>query len=98
MAEPSPNPSLHESAASALATNEKQVAELRARIGDLAMEVDTDKAKIAGCVGGGVFLFMLAALAAYDLLTGKSGLWLSIGVTRELLLWVAIGFGGLAFA
>jgi hypothetical protein len=97
MTEASPNPPYQEVTASASQTHEKRIAELRATIGDLAMEVDAHKAKIAGCVGGGVFLFLLAALAAYDLLTGHSGLWLSVGVGKDLLLWVAMGFGLLAF-
>lgn len=81
-----------------LQTIEKRVNELRANIRDLAIEVDAHKANIARCVGGGVFLFSLAALATYDLLTGKSGLWLSIGITQKSLLWVAIGFGGFSLA
>lgn len=72
---------------------EKRVSQLRSKIGDLAIEIDAYKANIARCAGGGVFLFALAGLATYDLLTGKSGLWLSIGVTHENLLWLAIGLG-----
>jgi hypothetical protein len=79
-------------------TIENRVNELRAKISDLAVEVDAHRANIARCVGGGVFLFSLAALAAYDLLTGKSGLWLSIGVTQANLLWVAIALGGVSLA
>ncbi|MBI3653701.1 MAG: hypothetical protein HY231_21935 [Acidobacteria bacterium] len=70
-----------------------RVRELRAAIGDLAMAVDTHKTKVAGGVGGGVFLFMLAGLATYDLVNGKAGLWLSLGITRDLLLWLAMGLG-----
>jgi hypothetical protein len=98
MTEPSPKPADQQSARPALTTTEKRVADLRSAIGDLAMEVDAHKAKIAGCVGGGVFLFMLAALAAYDLLKGNSGLWLAVGVTKDLLGWVASGLGLLALA
>jgi hypothetical protein len=72
---------------------EKQANQLRSKISDLAIEVDAYQANIARCAGGGVFLFALAGLATYDLLTGKSGLWLSIGVTQENLLWLAIGLG-----
>jgi hypothetical protein len=72
---------------------EERVSHLRSKISDLAIEIDAYKANIARCAGGGVFLFALAGLATYDLLTGKSGLWLSIGVTHENLLWLAIGLG-----
>jgi hypothetical protein len=77
---------------------ENRVNELRATIRDLAVEVDAHRANIARCAGGGVFLFSLAALATYDLLTGKSGLWLSIGVTQANLFWVAIALGGVSLA
>jgi hypothetical protein len=77
---------------------ENRVNELRSKISDLAVEVDAYKANIARCAGGGVFLFALAGLATYDLLTGKSGLWLSVGVTHENLLWLAIGLGVAAVA
>jgi hypothetical protein len=79
-------------------TLEHQIRDLRSKISDLAVEVDTHKANIARCAGGGVFLFALAALAAYDLFTGKSGLWLSVGVTHKNLLWVGIGLGVAAMA
>lgn len=77
---------------------ENRINELRSKISDLAVEVDAYKANIARCAGGGVFLFALAGLATYDLLTGKSGLWLSVGVTHENLLWLAIGLGAAAVA
>jgi hypothetical protein len=77
---------------------EKQANQLRSKISDLAIEVDAYQANIARCAGGGVFLFALAGLATYDLLTGKSGLWLSIGVSHKNLLWLAIGLGGTSIA
>jgi hypothetical protein len=77
---------------------ERRARVLRSKISDLATEIDAYKANIARCAGGGVFLFALAGLATYDLLTGKSGLWLSIGVTHENLLWLAIGLGAGAIA
>lgn len=75
-----------------------RINELRSDISDLAVVIDAHKAKIARGVGGGVFLFALAALATYDLLTGKSGLWLSIGVAQEALLLVAIGLSILSLS
>jgi hypothetical protein len=98
MTEPSPNQANQQATLFELETIENRVNELRARISDLAVEIDAHKARIARSVGGGVFLFSLAALATYDLLTGNSGLWLSIGVTQATLLWLAIGLGGVSLA
>lgn len=75
---------------------DKRMTELRGRISDLGYEMDAGKAGIAGMMGLGVFLFLLAALAAYDLLTGKAGVWASIGVTRDMLSWMAYGLGAVA--
>lgn len=47
-------------------------------------------------MGLGVFLLLLAALAAYDLLKGKAGVWASIGITRDMLSWMAYGLGAAA--
>jgi hypothetical protein len=98
MTEQSPNPGELHSTSPEENTLENRISDLRSKISDLAVEIDTHKANIARCAGGGVFLFALAALATYDLLTGKSGLWLSIGVTHENLLWLAIGLGGSSIA
>ena len=49
-------------------------------------------------MGGAVFLLMLAAGAAYDLITGNTALSVALGVTRETLTVIALGcgLGGLA--
>ena len=49
-------------------------------------------------MGGGVFLILLAALAGYDLLTGKAGIWLAIGITQDKLKLAAYGCGGVGIA
>jgi hypothetical protein len=69
---------------------------LRSRISDLGSEVDQDRAGIAASMGGGVFLLLLAAGAAYDLWTGKAGVWAGIGISRDTLLWVAIIMGAVS--
>jgi hypothetical protein len=70
-----------------------QLAELRSSINDLGHQVDSYKTKTAAALGGGVFLLLLAAGAAYDLVARKSASWLMLGVTRETLAWMAYGFG-----
>jgi len=70
--------------------------ELRGRISDLGFEMDAEKTGAAGMMGLGVFLLLLAALAAYDLLTGKAGVWASVGITRDTLSWMAYGLGAAA--
>jgi hypothetical protein len=72
---------------------DQQVLEARSRISDLGFEIDAEKASTGLAMGGGVFLILLAALAGYDLLTGKSGIWLAVGVTRDALTWIAYGCG-----
>jgi hypothetical protein len=78
------------------ATEDKRLMELRGRISDLGFEMDAEKAGAAGMMGLGVFLLLLAALAAYDLLKGKAGVWASIGITRDMLSWMAYGLGAAA--
>lgn len=73
-----------------------QIEQLRSRINDLGHEVDSYKTKTAAALGGGVFLMLLAAGAAYDLLVRQSASWLILGVTREALTWIAWGLGGCA--
>ena len=75
---------------------DEQLKSLRSRISDLGSEVDADRMGIAASMGGGVFLILLAALAAYDLFSGKAGVWLQVGIDRDTLTWVAwiIGVAG----
>lgn len=72
---------------------DKQLMGLRSQISDLAYEVDLYKAGIAASMGGGLFLLLLAAGAGYDLMTGKGGIWSAVGVTHDLLLFIACGLG-----
>src|SRR5262249_36662674 len=72
-------------------TIDAQLMSLRSSISDLAYQVDSDKTKTAAALGSGVFLFLLAALAAYDLFLSKSGVWFTKGVSHNLLGWIALG-------
>ena len=78
---------------------EKRLVELRGRISDLGYEADAGKAVDGLTMGGGVFVLMLGLLAAYDLLNGRTGIYAPLGITRDLLQWIAwggIGLGALA--
>ncbi len=75
---------------------DNQISELRNQISDLGSEVDTFKAKRGGAIGGGVFLSLLALIAVYDFFTSKSNLWRSVGVSREILKFVAIGLAAVS--
>jgi hypothetical protein len=77
---------------------DRQLIELRSRISDLGYEVDLYKAGIASSMGGGLFLLLLAAGAGYDLITGKAGIWSPLGVTNDLLLFIAWGLGAVGAA
>jgi len=68
--------------------------ELRTRISDAGQAVDEYKAGTGMAMGGGVFLGLLALGAGYDLIFGKAGIWLSIGLSRSMLTWLAYCFGG----
>ncbi|MFL6216946.1 MAG: hypothetical protein ACJ74J_23890 [Blastocatellia bacterium] len=78
---------------------EKRLVELRGRISDLGYEADAGKAVDGLTMGGGVFVLLLGLLAAYDLLNGRTGIYAPLGITRDLLQWIAwggIGLGALA--
>ncbi|MGA9771751.1 MAG: hypothetical protein WBV94_22160 [Blastocatellia bacterium] len=79
-------------------STEKRILEVRAAISDLGFELDAQKVGLAMAMGAGVFLILLAALAGYDLLTGKAGIWMAIGITRDMLNLIAYGSGGIAVA
>lgn len=66
---------------------------LRSQISDLGYQIDSYKTKKAAAFGLGVFLLLLAIGAVYDLVTGNSGVWMMIGVSRDSLNWIAGGFG-----
>ena len=72
---------------------ERRATELRAAISDLGHELDARRTKKAAAMGGGVFLGLLAAIAANDLAHGKAGLWLAIGINDSQLLILAVVFG-----
>lgn len=75
---------------------DKRIIEVRSRISDLGFEIDSEKTSAALAMGAGVFLILLAALACYDLLSGKAGIWLAVGITRDRLEWIAYGCGAAA--
>ena len=94
----SQNQSEIETAHDESSSTEKQIIEVRAAISDLGFELDAEKAGLGLAMGAGVFLILLAALAGYDLMTGKAGLWMAIGITRDTLNLVAYGCGGVGVA
>lgn len=69
---------------------------LRSSISDLGHDIDLYKAKTGAALGGGVFLLLLAAGAAYDLITGKGTAWLALGIARQTLISIVVGFAGVA--
>lgn len=78
---------------------EKRLVELRGRISDLGYEADAGKAVDGLMMGGGLFVLLLGLLAAYDLLNGRAGIYAPLGITRDLLQWIAwsgVGLGALA--
>jgi hypothetical protein len=78
---------------------EKRRVELRGRISDLGYQADAGKAVDGLMMGGGLFVLLLGLLAAYDLLNGRAGIYAPLGITRDLLQWIAwggIGLGALA--
>ena len=77
---------------------ERRLIELRGRISDIGYEIDSAKAVTGILMGGGVFLLLLALLGAYDLFKGKAGIYAPLGITREVLQWIAWGGGGLGAA
>ena len=62
-------------------------------ISDEGQAVDSYKAATAALMGLGVFLGLLSLGGLYEIVAGNARLWLSFGVTREMLYWVT---GGLA--
>jgi len=68
-----------------------QLTSLRSSISDLAHQIDLYKTKTGAALGGGVFLFLLAAGAYYDLIAGKAAAWSMIGLTHQTLLSIATG-------
>jgi len=71
-----------------------QIENLRSSISDLGYEVDSYKTRTGAALGGGVFLLLLGAGAAYDLATNNGGTWLMLGVSREAFVWMTIFLGG----
>jgi membrane protein implicated in regulation of membrane protease activity len=69
---------------------------LRSSISDLGHDIDLYKAKTGAALGGGVFLLLLAAGAAYDLITGNSTAWLALGITRQTLTSILVALAGVA--
>jgi hypothetical protein len=75
---------------------ESQITELRNRIRDEGHAMDDYKAGTARAAGGAAFFGLLALGAAYELVAGKSGLWLTIGITHESLRSLASALGAIA--
>lgn len=79
-------------------STDKRIILLRSRISDLGFELDAEKAGLGLAMGAGVFLILLAGLAGYDLMTGKAGIWLAIGITQDTLKLAVYGCGGVGVA
>src|ERR1051325_10497850 len=94
----SPAPSAKENIPGKPGDLEKPLIEVRGRISDIGYEIDADKAGIGLLMGGGVFLLLLGGLAIYDLLNGQTGIYQPLGITRDMLTWIAWGCGGLGTA
>ena len=94
----SQNQSETETAPDESSSTEKRIIEVRAAISDLGFELDAEKAGLGLAMGAGVFLILLAALAGYDLMTGKAGVWIAVGITQDTLNLVAYGCGGVGVA
>jgi hypothetical protein len=77
-------------------TVDAQLKNLRSSISDLGYEVDSYKTKTAAALGSGVFLLLLAAGSAYDLIFGRGGVWLMVGLDRATLIWITCGLGSIA--
>ncbi|HEX8183195.1 MAG TPA: hypothetical protein VF747_00540 [Blastocatellia bacterium] len=75
-----------------------QLTQLRSQISDLGFELDSQKSGIAASMGAGVFLLLLGVIAGYDLFKGNAGIWSPLGVTRDLLLFIACGLGAAGVA
>lgn len=73
-----------------------QLRNLRSSISDLGYEVDSFKAKTAAALGLGVFLLLLSAGAAYDLISSKQLVWQLLGISREALTWITAIAGSVA--
>ena len=70
---------------------------LKSQIRELGAHVDSNKARTAAHLGGGVFLLLLAAVTIHDLVRGKTSIWQTVGVSREVLHWLGglLAIGGL---
>jgi hypothetical protein len=55
--------------------------------------MDSRKAVVARSMGAAVFLLMIAAGAAYDLVTRNTAVSIALGVTHETLTRIALGCG-----
>ena len=71
---------------------------LRSQISDLGYQIDSYKTKKAAAFGLGVFLLLLAIGAVYDLVTGHSGVWMTLGISGDGLTWIAGGLGVVSLA
>jgi len=77
-------------------TDSQAIATLRRDIRDLGHKLDSYNARMAGAMGAGVFLLLLALGGAYDLINHNTSIRGAIGVSEAAFrgLVIALGLGG----
>jgi hypothetical protein len=70
-----------------------KVQKLQSQIRQLGRQLDQQRAGAAAALGFGVFTWLLALGALYDLLAGNTAVWLHLGITRAALTCMAAGLG-----
>jgi hypothetical protein len=87
-----PNPSNNKSSED-LQFLETRIKSLSSQISDEGHVLDRYKTGTALLMGAGVFLLLLAAGSAYDLVSGKTAVWLSLGISKDILLFASALLG-----
>lgn len=70
-----------------------RISALQSEISDLAAITDGYKARAALAAGAAVFLILLGVLGAYDLATGKAGIWLTVGFDEATVRRITLASG-----
>jgi prefoldin subunit 5 len=70
-----------------------KIQRLQSEIRQLGRQLDQERAAAAAALGLGVFAWLLALGALYDVLAGNTAVWLRLGISRTALIWIAAGLG-----